>query len=81
VIEQAHPGDAQCALQACVCSGADNWPASKYQKALVRCFISIKCRKNPAVSLSNLWRDFDDMVPVDHDAFKPFSDFLASVHA
>jgi hypothetical protein len=76
LIETKYPKDAACAVDACRCSGANKWSISKFHKARVRCFLSLICQGNPAVSLSLLWRDYEDIIPVDHPTFKPFSDFL-----
>lgn len=81
VIVRKHPVGAACAEAACKCSGAEQWPLSKYHKARVRCFISLVYKKNPAISLSLLWRDFKDLIPVASEEFTPFSDFLRGAYA
>jgi hypothetical protein len=81
VIEKRHPIEAACVEAACACSGANQWSISKYHKARVRCFLSLKHRSNPAISLSILWRDIPGLVPVTDTVFTPYSDFLRMVSA
>lgn len=80
LIEKKYRKEAACAMDACRCSGADKWPVSKFHKARVRCFLSLVCQGNPAISLSLLWRDYPDIIPVSDAAFRPFSDFLRRVY-
>lgn len=79
VIEAKYPEDAACVQDACDCSEASAWPVSKLDKARVRCFISIHCRQNPALSLGLLWRDQPALIPLSRQEFNPISRFLAAI--
>jgi len=79
VIEAKHPKEAKCVADAVSCSGADHWPISKLDKARVRCFVSLVCRRNPGIALANLWRDHPDLIPLNHPLFNPFGAFLAGI--
>jgi hypothetical protein len=68
-----------CVEAACSCSGADSWPVSKFDKAKVRCFLSLVCRDNPSVSFNDLWRDFPSLIPMNQSAFNPIADFLRQI--
>lgn len=81
VISAEQPSRATCVEEACQCAGADAWPVSKRDKARLRCFISIVCRANPALSLSNLWRDAPDLIPLTHSAFDEYANFLTKLSA
>jgi hypothetical protein len=81
VIARRNPTEAACAEAACKCAGVDQWPMSKYHKARVRCFLSLVCKRNPAISLSLLWRDYKNLIPVASGEFTPFSDFLRAAYA
>src|SRR6266436_2613106 len=74
--QRGHAKDVACVETACSCSGADAWPASKFDKARVRCFLSLVCRANPSVSFNNLWRDFPNLIPMNQRAFTPLAAFL-----
>jgi len=78
-IQTAHPAEAACAQAAVNCSNASAWPISKRDKSLVRCFLSITCRANPGISLGNLWRDADDLIPLSDPAFEPICEFLRAI--
>jgi hypothetical protein len=80
-VKKRHPKEAECAEAACHCSGADRWPVSKFYKALVRCFLSLTCKRNPAISLSTLWRDAANLIPISDLAFKAFADFLQTAQS
>lgn len=73
------PKEVACVEAALKCSGADQWPISKADKARVRCFLSIVCKRSPAISLSLLWRNFGNMIPVTEDEFTPFFDVLRAL--
>jgi hypothetical protein len=79
VVTQLYPVEAKCVENALQCSGADSWPVSKLDKARIRCFISLKNKKNPALPLSLVWRDAPSLFPLSNAAFAPFKQFLASV--
>jgi hypothetical protein len=80
MIETKYPKEAACVQDACKCSGADTWPISKLDKARVRCFIALACRRNPGIALSLLWQQqFKNVVPVIARAFTPISDFLRAI--
>lgn len=77
-IEKNHAKEAKCVEQALACSGANAWPQNKIDKAKMRCFFSIKCKKNPTVNLSLLWRDCPEIIPLEDKIFDPISDFLSA---
>ncbi len=79
VVSRRYPAEAQCVEDACVCSGAINWSVSKLDKARIRCFISLKCRKNPAATLATLWRDHPELIPLDEFEFDRVADFLNGI--
>jgi hypothetical protein len=79
VIEDRHPKEAACVVDACKCSGADKWPFSKRHKAMVRCFLGLKNRRAPDIRFDHLWQQHPDLIPLSHPAFKPFSDFLSAI--
>jgi Protein of unknown function (DUF3226) len=78
-LETIYGDVAACVQAACVCAATDGWPISKLDKARVRCFMSLVCRKNPAISLSLLWRDFPDLIPLADAAFDPIETFLHAI--
>lgn len=77
--QRQHAANVACVEAACRCSGADQWSRSKLDKARVRAFLSLVCKKNPSVSFQNLWRDFPNLIPMGHSAFTPIADFLRSI--
>jgi hypothetical protein len=79
VVKQKYPNDAKCVDEVCACTGADKWPKTKLDKARIRCFLSLKCRGNPAIGLGLLWRDFPLLIPAAHKAFTPITHFLAAI--
>lgn len=79
LIQTKYPDEAACVDSAMKCSGADTWPISKLDKAKVRCFISIVCKKNPAITLGLIWRDLPKIFPLTSAAFNPFARFLAAI--
>ncbi|MCH8113686.1 MAG: hypothetical protein IH905_17310 [Proteobacteria bacterium] len=79
VVQNTHPNDATCVDAALKCSGADQWPISKLDKARVRCWISIVCRRNPALRLGHLWRRHLNLLPLNRAEFDPISSFLAAI--
>jgi hypothetical protein len=79
VLETKYPDESKRVHAACKCSGANAWPVSKLDKARVRCFMSLVCKQNPSLVLGNLWRDWPDLIPLDHPSFIPISQFLAKI--
>lgn len=79
LIQAKYPNEAACVEAAIKCSGANAWPIGKLDKAKVRCFISIVCKRNPAITLGNIWRDLPMIFPLTSSAFNQFSKFLAAI--
>jgi hypothetical protein len=77
--QRGHAANVECVEAACRCSGSDQWPVSKLDKAKVRLFLSLVCRENPAVSFNNLWRDFPNLIPMNQAAFTPLANFLRAI--
>jgi hypothetical protein len=71
--------EADCIEKALRCTGADQWATSKRDKARIRAFMSLVYKKNPALALSNVWRDAPDMFPAQSAEFTPLARLLASV--
>lgn len=79
VIQARHPNESACVEDALRCSGANGWSSSKADKARVRCFISLVCKRNPALTLGLLWRDAPNLIPVMDAAFDPVATFLHGI--
>jgi hypothetical protein len=79
LIKTKYLNEANCVDAAMKCSGADAWPISKLDKARVRCFISIACKRNPAITLGLVWRDLPKLFPLTNPSFNPFARFLAAI--
>lgn len=77
IIKAKYQSTSLCVESALQCSGAHSWPISKLDKARVRCFISIYCKKNPALSLGYAWRDVPDLFALDNEEFDEFSQILS----
>jgi len=77
--QTGHAANVACVEAACRCSGSDQRPVSKLDKAKVRLFLSLVCRDNPAVSFNNLWRDFPSLIPMNQAAFTPLANFLRAI--
>jgi hypothetical protein len=78
--ETAFPKEAACADQFQTCTGVDAWPPSKRSKVKLRSIISAVHRRNPDVSLSFLWHDRADLVPLNHTCFDRITDYLMMFH-
>jgi hypothetical protein len=79
VVQNTQAKNAACVDAALQCSGADKWPTSKLDKARIRCFLSLVCRKNPGITLGTLWRDAPNLIPLNRNEFDPFYDFLCGI--
>jgi Protein of unknown function (DUF3226) len=79
IVEQKYQQEAACVDAALACAQADQWPISKRDKARIRCFISLRHRKNPALPLSLVWRDAPAIFPLSNAAFNPIAHFLAAL--
>ena len=79
LIQAKYPVEAACVSAAIKCSGANSWPISKLDKARVRCFISLVCKRNPALALGLVWRDQPQLFPLTSAVFTSFARFLASI--
>ena len=79
VLQSTSPMETACADAACQCSSATNWSVSKLDKARVRCFLSLVCRRNPAIALANVWRDAPELIPLGHAELDPFAHFLSAI--
>jgi hypothetical protein len=77
--QRGNSANVACVEAACRCSGADRWSTSKLDKARVRLFLSLVCRKNPAVSFNNLWREFPSLIPMNQSAFTLVANFLRAI--
>lgn len=75
-ISRKFPSEAACVETACACTGADKWPVSKADKARVRAFTALHCKKSPGVTLSLLFRNFPDLLPANLKEFDTFCAFL-----
>jgi len=74
--EAAYPLQAACAEEFQSCTGLDVWPASKRAKVMLRSIISAVHRRNPDLSLSFVWDDCPDVVPLRHTCFDRIADYL-----
>jgi hypothetical protein len=79
LIQAKYPDEAACVEAAMKCSGANAWSIGKLDKAKVRCFISVACKRNPAITLGNIWRDLPAIFPLTSSVFNQFSRFLAAI--
>lgn len=59
------------------CTGADGWPASKLSKMQLQAMLVGQNKRNPCVSLSNVWRDELPFIPLDHACFDDLCEFLS----
>lgn len=79
VVQDKYPTEAECIETAILCTGINEWSPSKLAKARIRCFTALKCKRNPAVALGILWRDFRNVIPVTAAPFKQVADFLVAI--
>lgn len=79
IVVRKYPDKAKCVEKAFACAKVKDWTTSKLAKGKIRNFISLEYKKNPAISLSHIWRDAPEMFPVTDKAFKPILDFLMAV--
>jgi hypothetical protein len=79
IVQRKYAVQAACVEAALRCSGANLWAVSKRDKARIRCFMSLMVKKNPAMTLSLLWRDQPQLFPVNSKEFTPVARFLAAV--
>jgi hypothetical protein len=77
--QRGNTANVACVEAALRCTGANQWPKSKQDKARVRAFLSLVCRDNPSATFNNLWRDFPDLIPMNQAAFTPVADFLRAI--
>jgi hypothetical protein len=77
--QKGNAANVKCVEDALKCSGANQWSKSKQDKARVRIYLSLVCKKNPSVSFNNLWRDFPSLIPMNQAAFTPFANFLRTI--
>jgi|SRR5579862_665045 len=59
------------------CASATSW--SQVDKARVRAFLSIGNKNKPDIRYDKLWRQYPDLIPLDHRLFKPLADFLKTL--
>ena len=78
VLRDVHPDWAQCAIDALACTGIERPNISVRDKALVRSFISIACRRS-IISVTQIWDSAPELIPLDHKEFNPVVRFLASL--
>ncbi|HVS25785.1 MAG TPA: DUF3226 domain-containing protein [Burkholderiales bacterium] len=69
----------QAVQHARISSGNSKWPQSKLDKALVRIAIALLNKDNPAVSISRLWRDNPNLIPVTHRVFDDLENVLSGI--
>lgn len=79
VVQNTRAQEAACVEAALKCSGANQWPVSKLDKARIRCFLSLVCRRNPAITLGTLWRDAPTLISLNRNEFDPIYNYLASI--
>jgi len=78
VLKAEHPKWSKCAETAYKCTKINRQQITHRDKALVRTFLAIACRK-PLISTTQVWKDCPGLIPLRHNAFKPVSDFLRSI--
>jgi hypothetical protein len=83
VFSKLHQDKAQCVEEILNCAGVNQgenkWSASKLDKARVRIAVAICYRRNPALSLSYLWKECPDLIPADDAYFIPVCNALGLV--
>jgi len=45
----------------------------------LQAMLSAQHRKNPALGLSNVWRDGTGLIPLDHECFDDLHEFLSRI--
>ncbi|MFI4934293.1 MAG: DUF3226 domain-containing protein [Caulobacterales bacterium] len=58
------------------CAGVDAWSSSKQAKMRLHSLIAATYKKNPALSLSQVWTQAPDLIPLNDPCFDPIADFL-----
>jgi hypothetical protein len=65
-----------CADQFIRCNGIDQWTTSKQAKVKMRAIIAASHKRNPEMTLSKLWEQRPDLVPVADPVFADIAAFL-----
>ena len=75
--------EAECIEKLLECAGLvgrnNGWSQSKLDKARIRIAIAILHKRNPALTLTRLWENRPDLVPVNHPAFDELSHMLFEI--
>lgn len=78
VASRVKPDLAPCALELIRCAKIEGWSASKLDKVRLRALMASSYKRNPEISLTFLWDDFPELVPVSDSEFNRISEFLRS---
>ena len=72
-----------CSEAACLCAGINTgskkWPQSKLDKARVRIGLALLNRKNPAVGLGIIWKQYPNLISLNHSAFDHLVETLTNI--